>query len=119
MPTQARSIASLTLSFGLVAIPVKLYSATVSSERIAFHLLRKKDGSRLRQHYVAVNDRQLVERSDMVKGYALPRISTSCSPRRRSKPSRKRPAIASTLDSSCRLTPGAQGTQARADACKA
>jgi DNA end-binding protein Ku len=69
MPTQARSIASLTISFGLVAIPVKLYSATVSSERISFNLLRQKDGSRVKQQYVAVNDGKLVERSEMVKGY--------------------------------------------------
>ena len=69
MATQARSIASLTISFGLVAIPVKLYSATVSTERISFNLLRQKDGSRVKQQYVAVNDGQLVERSEMVKGY--------------------------------------------------
>jgi DNA end-binding protein Ku len=69
MAAEARSIASLTLSFGLVAIPVKLYSATVTSERIAFNLLRKKDGSRVKQQYIAVNDGKLVERSDMVKGY--------------------------------------------------
>jgi DNA end-binding protein Ku len=69
MATQARSIASLTISFGLVAIPVKLYSATVASERIAFNLLRQKDGSRVKQQYVAVNDGKLVERSEMVKGY--------------------------------------------------
>src|ERR1700691_4085216 len=69
MPTQARSIASLTISFGLVAIPVKLYSATVSSERISFNLLRQKDGSRVKQQYVAVNDGKIVERSEMVKGY--------------------------------------------------
>jgi DNA end-binding protein Ku len=69
MATQARSIASLTVSFGLVAIPVKLYSATVSSERLSFNLLRQKDGSRVKQQYVAVNDGQIVERSDMVKGY--------------------------------------------------
>src|SRR5579872_1915356 len=69
MPTNARSIASLTISFGLVAIPVKLYSATVSSERISFNLLRQKDGSRVKQQYVAVNDGKLVERSEMVKGY--------------------------------------------------
>ena len=64
-----RSIASLTISFGLVAIPVKLYSATVSSERISFNLLRQKDGSRVRQQYVAVSDGKLVERSEMTKGY--------------------------------------------------
>ncbi|MDP9088251.1 MAG: Ku protein [Pseudomonadota bacterium] len=69
MPTNARSIASLTISFGLVAIPVKLYSATVASERISFNLLRQKDGSRVKQQYVAVNDGKLVERSEMTKGY--------------------------------------------------
>ena len=69
MATQARSIASLTISFGLVAIPVKLYSATQSSERISFNLLRAKDGSRVKQQYVAVADGKLVERAEMVKGY--------------------------------------------------
>jgi DNA end-binding protein Ku len=69
MVTQARSIASLTISFGLVAIPVKLYSATISSERISFNLLRRGDGSRVKQQYVAVNDGKLVERSEMIKGY--------------------------------------------------
>src|ERR1700684_3514995 len=69
MATQARSIASLTLSFGLVAIPVKLYSAIVAGERISFNLLRQKDGSRVKQQYIAVNDGKPVERSEMVKGY--------------------------------------------------
>jgi DNA end-binding protein Ku len=64
-----RSIASLTISFGLVAIPVKLYSATVASERISFNLLRAKDGSRVKQQYVAVNDGKIVDRSEMTKGY--------------------------------------------------
>jgi DNA end-binding protein Ku len=69
MPTQPRSIASLTISFGLVAIPVKLYSATVASERISFNLLRAKDGSRVKQQYLAVTDGKPVERSEMTKGY--------------------------------------------------
>ena len=69
MPSNARAIASLTISFGLVAIPVKLYSATISSERISFNLLRQKDGSRVKQQYVAVNDGELVERAEMTKGY--------------------------------------------------
>src|SRR5271156_3927168 len=69
MATQARSIASLTISFGLVAIPVKLYSATQSSEKISFNLLRAKDGSRVKHQYVAVADGKLVERAEMVKGY--------------------------------------------------
>jgi DNA end-binding protein Ku len=69
MATQARSIASLTISFGLVAIPVKLYSATISAGKISFNLLRQKDGSRVKQQYIAVNDGKLVERSELVKGY--------------------------------------------------
>jgi len=52
-----------------VAIPVKLYSATVASEKMSFNLLRRSDGSRVKQQYVAVADGKLVERSEMVKGY--------------------------------------------------
>jgi DNA end-binding protein Ku len=69
MATSSRPIASLSISFGLVAIPVKLYSAVVASERLAFHLLRKSDGSRIKEQFVAVNDGKQVERADMVKGY--------------------------------------------------
>ncbi len=64
----ARSIASLTLGFGLVSIPVKLYSATESSASIRFNLLTK-DGSRVRQQYISEKDGKVVERADMVKGY--------------------------------------------------
>src|SRR5690349_550878 len=65
----ARSIASLTVSFGLVAIPVKLYSATESSHAISFNLLHKGCGSRLKQQYVCLKDETVVAREDMVKGY--------------------------------------------------
>ncbi len=64
----ARSIATLTLSFGLVSIPVKLYSATESSATVRFNLLAK-DGSRVKQQYVSERDGTVVERSEMVKGY--------------------------------------------------
>jgi len=65
----ARSIASLTLSFGLVSIPVKVYSATESSASIRFNML-SKDGARLKQQYVREDDRSVVvERAEMVKGY--------------------------------------------------
>jgi DNA end-binding protein Ku len=69
MAREARSIAALTLSFGLVAIPVRLYSATMSDEKISFHLLHGKDGSRLRQQYVCAKDGEIVPREEMVKGY--------------------------------------------------
>src|ERR1700727_68191 len=65
----ASSIASLTVSFGLVAIPVKLYSASRSSGSIHFNLLHKKDGSRLKQQYICAKEGVVVERQDMVKGY--------------------------------------------------
>lgn len=65
----ARSIASLTISFGLVAIPVKLYTATSPSERISFHLLHKGCGSRLKQQYLCALEGVPVAREDMVKGY--------------------------------------------------
>ena len=64
----ARSIASLSLSFGLVSIPVKLYSATESAATVRFNLL-SKDGSRLKQQYVSEKDQKVVERAEMVKGY--------------------------------------------------
>jgi DNA end-binding protein Ku len=65
----ARSIGSVTISFGLVAIPVKLYSATQTANAISFNLLHKGCGSRLRQQYVCLKDGSVVERDDMVKGY--------------------------------------------------
>jgi len=65
----ARSIASLTVSFGLVSIPVKLYSATEASRAISFNMLHKTCGSRLRQQYFCIKEDVPVAREDIVKGY--------------------------------------------------
>jgi len=65
----ARSIASLTVSFGLVSIPVKLFSATEASRAISFNLLHKTCGSRLKQQYFCVKEEVPVAREEMVKGY--------------------------------------------------
>src|SRR5213596_4303479 len=65
----ARSIASLTISFGMVSIPVKLYSATEASRAISFNLLHRACGSRLKQQYLCVKEEVVVPREDMVKGY--------------------------------------------------
>jgi len=65
----ARSIGSLTVSFGLVAIPVKLFTANQASNAISFNLLHKADGSRLRQQYICQKDGEVVGRDGMVKGY--------------------------------------------------
>jgi DNA end-binding protein Ku len=64
----ARSIASLSLSFGLVSIPVKVYSATESSGSVHFNLLAP-DGSRVKQQYVSERTQEVVARSEMIKGY--------------------------------------------------
>src|SRR3974390_2197375 len=69
----ARSIGSLTISFGLVAIPVKLYTATVSANAISFNLLHKDCGSRLKQQYVCLKHGTVVERDEIGKGYEFAR----------------------------------------------
>ena len=65
----ARSIASLTISFGLVSIPVKLYSATEASKAITFNMLHKTCGSRLKQQYLCIKEEIPVAREEIVKGY--------------------------------------------------
>src|SRR5437899_2607389 len=64
-----RAIASLTVSFGLVSIPVKLFSATETSHAISFNLLHKTCGSRLKQQYLCAKEEVPVARDDMAKGY--------------------------------------------------
>ena len=64
----ARSISSLTVTFGLVAIPVKLYTAT-ASKSFAFNLLHKGCGSRLKQQYLCARENVVVPSEDIVKGY--------------------------------------------------
>jgi DNA end-binding protein Ku len=65
----ARAISTGTISFGLVSIPVKLYSATQASSGVSFNLLHSKCGSRLKQQYICPVDNEVVARDDMVKGY--------------------------------------------------
>jgi len=64
----ARSIASLSLSFGLVSIPVKLYSATESSTDVRFNFLTK-EGSRVKMQFISEQTGKPVERSELNKGY--------------------------------------------------
>ena len=66
----ARSLASITVSFGMVAIPVRLFSATQPSSGVSFNLLHKPPcGSRLKQQYTCAKEGVVVPREDMVKGY--------------------------------------------------
>ena len=62
------SLGSGTISFGLVSIPVKLYTAA-SSGNVSFNLLHAKCGSRIKQQTFCPVDNEVVERSALVKGY--------------------------------------------------
>jgi DNA end-binding protein Ku len=64
----ARSIGSGTISFGLVSIPVKLFSTVDTTRAIHFNYL-SKDGSRLKQQYIRASDGRVVEREDRLQGY--------------------------------------------------
>jgi DNA end-binding protein Ku len=63
------SIGSATISFGLVSVPVKLYSTSESRASVSFNWLHQDCGSRLKQQYVCPKDGEIVPRTGMVKGY--------------------------------------------------
>ena len=65
----ARAIGSGTISFGLVAIPVKLYSTGEPASAVSFNMVHKTCGSRLRYRYWCPTDEVFVERDEMAKGY--------------------------------------------------
>ncbi len=65
----ARAIGTASVSFGLVAIPVKLYPATEASASVSFNLLHEECKGRLKQQYHCPRCNVLVLRENMVKGY--------------------------------------------------
>ena len=65
-----RAIWTGSITFGLLNVPVKLYSA-VSSRAIRFRELREKDGSRVRHRRVAEEDGEEVAYEEIVKGYEI------------------------------------------------
>jgi DNA end-binding protein Ku len=64
-----RPIANGQIAFGLVSIPVKLFSAAESSEKISFNMLHKDCGNRVQQQLFCPKDERTVDRSEIVKGY--------------------------------------------------
>lgn len=64
----ARAIGSGTLSFGLVSIPFKMFTAA-SQEGVSFHQLHDKCGGRIKYQVYCPTDDEVVERADLVKGY--------------------------------------------------
>jgi DNA end-binding protein Ku len=66
----ARSIGTATISFGLVSVPVNLYSSSESKSSVSFNMLHKKCGTRLKQQYICPKDNnEVVGREDTSKGY--------------------------------------------------
>jgi DNA end-binding protein Ku len=62
-------LSTATISFGLVSIPVKLYSAAESKAALAFNQIHKKDGSRVKQQLISSRSGEVVPREEIVKGY--------------------------------------------------
>ena len=65
----ARVVGSATISFGLVSVPVKLFSSADSSAAIAFNWLNKDTSARVKQQYVDAHSGEKVDKADMIKGY--------------------------------------------------
>jgi len=65
----ARTIGSATISFGLVSVPVNLFSSSESSAAISFNMIHTKCGSRLKQQYVCAKEGMVVEKDEISKGY--------------------------------------------------
>jgi DNA end-binding protein Ku len=65
----ARPLAAATIAFGLVSIPVKLFSAAESASAVRFNQIDKRDGSRVKQQLVSAKTGEVVPKEDIVKGY--------------------------------------------------
>ncbi len=65
----ARAISSGTISFGLVTIPVKLYSTGESATGIHFNMVHRECGTQVKQRYYCPTDDRLVEKDEIAKGY--------------------------------------------------
>ncbi|HEY2409113.1 MAG TPA: Ku protein [Polyangiaceae bacterium] len=68
----ARATSSGTISFGLVSIPVKFFTAA-SSEQASFNMLHKKCSTRVKQQLFCPTDNEVIERTDTLKGYEYAR----------------------------------------------
>ncbi len=64
-----RAIATGQIAFGLVSIPVKLFSAAETSEKISFNMLHKDCGSRIQQQLFCPRDERTIDRTEVTKGY--------------------------------------------------
>ena len=66
-----RAMATGTISFGLVAIPIRMFSTAERSASVSFNMLHEKCGGRVKMQYYCPTDDEVVGRNDLVKGYEL------------------------------------------------
>jgi DNA end-binding protein Ku len=66
-----RSIGTATISFGLVSVPVHVYSTGESAASVSFNMVHKDCGTKLKQYYKCPKHDVTVERVDTVKGYPV------------------------------------------------
>jgi DNA end-binding protein Ku len=66
----ARPISAGMISFGLVSIPVRLFTAT-SPKSVSFHLLHNKDKSRIQQKIYCPVDDKIIDRDELVRGFEI------------------------------------------------
>jgi len=64
----AHSIGSANISFGLVSIPIKMFTAA-SAGGVSFNQLHPKCGGRIKQQQICPTCNEVVERGSLVKGY--------------------------------------------------
>ncbi|HET6613199.1 MAG TPA: Ku protein [Kofleriaceae bacterium] len=69
----ARAIGSGTVSFGLVSIPVKVYSCASSGSQLSFNMLHGACKTRVKQQYVCPSCEVTVPRGEMIRGYEFAR----------------------------------------------
>ncbi|MEX2124792.1 MAG: Ku protein [Woeseia sp.] len=65
----ARPLGSASIAFGLVSIPVKLYSAAESAATVRFNQIDRRDGGRIKQQLISSNSGEIVPKEEIVKGY--------------------------------------------------
>ncbi|HEV7920141.1 MAG TPA: Ku protein, partial [Thermoanaerobaculia bacterium] len=68
-----RAFASGQIAFGLVSIPVKLFSAAEASEKISFNMIHAECGSRIQQQLFCPRDERTIDRTETAKGYEFSR----------------------------------------------
>ena len=65
----ARPLGSATIAFGLVSIPVKLFSAAESAATVSFNQIDRRDGARVKQQLISSKTGEIVPKEEIVKGY--------------------------------------------------